>query len=132
MESTAGIFAYADIAATLWPGNASGRWLRKRDPATLRPWDYLWSIAIWSPSLLTAEDREARLSGICLTDEILAGIDRFERPYVELISRRLANGELFLQYRQLLGIVLRNSRRALDTPLAQQAGLLSTASLHTA
>lgn len=132
MESTAGVFAYADIGATLWPGNASGRWLRKRDPATLRPWDFLWSITIWSPSLLTVEDREARLSRISLTDEILAGVDRFERPYIELISRRLANGALFLQYRQLLGVELRSSRSALDTPLAQQAGLLSTASLHTA
>lgn len=131
MESTAGVFAYADIAATLWPGNASGRWLRKRDPATLRPWDFLWSITIWSPSLLTAEDRETGLSRIALTEDILAGVDRFERPYVEFISRRLANDELFLQYRQLLGVEHRGSRSALDTPLSQQAGLLSTASLHT-
>lgn len=126
-EATQATFAYADIGATGWIVPASKRPESVVHPAPegVRPYDFLWSISVWSPELL-GDRRGDRLERLTLTGAMLGRITAVHRPYYRIERRRLATGALFLQYRFLFGSEARGERAAIDTPLAQQAGLRST------
>lgn len=129
VEATGAGFAYADIGSTGWVVSMSTRPESVVHPAPsgVRPWDFLWSITAWGSDLLESSPRlRDRLERLEITDQIREGIDRYERPHVRIERRDLAGGQLLVQYRWLFGSEGRRSRAALDTPLAQQAGLRST------
>ena len=104
---------------------ATPRLRRAPSPAGVGPRHFLWSISVWSTDLL-ADHLGHRLDRLAITEKMLARVDAIHRPYYRIVRRRLATGALFLQYRFLFGSESRSERAAIDTPLAQQAGLRST------
>lgn len=126
-EATGATFAYADIGATGWVVPTAKRPDSVVHPAPdgVGPTDFLWSISVWSPDSLHDSLAE-RLQALTITDDMLAGIDRFFRSHYRIERNRLPGGALFLQYRWLFGSELRGERARIDTPLARQARLRST------
>jgi hypothetical protein len=126
-EAVEARFAYADVGSTGWRVQAASKPTSVVHPSTvsLGPWDFLWSVNVWGPDLV-APGWGDRLDALVLEPELMAKVDRYERPYVRLDRRRLAYGGHFLQYRFLLGTEGRGERAIIDTPLAQQLGLRST------
>jgi hypothetical protein len=127
VEATSATFAYADIGPTGWVVSTAQRPQSVVHPAPtgVRPRDFLWSISVWSPELLAGR-LEERLEQLTLTEKMLAHLDPLHRSHYRIERRRLSTGALFLQYRFLFGSESRGERAAIDTPLAQQAGLRST------
>jgi hypothetical protein len=128
VESTSADFAYADIQATGWIVDSASRPGSVVHPAPrpLRPWDFLWSITAWGPERLDPA-LAARLQALQVTDQMRADLDSHYRDHIHIHRRGLQTGGLLLQYRWHFGDELRSTRHACDTPLARQAGLLSTA-----
>lgn len=120
-------FAYADVGSSGGLVAAAARPTSVVHPAsrTLRPSDFLWSITLWGPGVLTPE-LEDRLDRLALDPTWLARVDPSVRPHVRLEQRYLAHGARMLQHRFLFGSELRGERAAIDTPLAEQLGLRST------
>ncbi len=120
-------FAYADMqyqAGFVQRATNPGSVTHPAPPGT-RCWDYLWSLSYWSPELLTPRLAE-RLRGLTITPEMRARFDPFWAASVRPTWRQLATGGLLVQYRFILGTEGRADRRAVDTPLAKQAGLRTT------
>ncbi|MBI2954523.1 MAG: hypothetical protein HYY30_09430 [Chloroflexi bacterium] len=93
-------------------------------PAGINYWDYLWSLSYWSPSLL--DDKLAsHLRRLSFTPQQVAKFDRFWGRGICPTWRQLSTGGLLVQYRFIFA-EHRNSRSAVDTPLARQAGLRTT------
>ncbi len=95
-------------------------------PAGSRYWDFLWSLSYWSPALLTGK-LAVRLKRLEVTEQMRAKIDPFELQGICPRWRALTTGGLFVQYRYIFGVELRGTRATIDTPLAKQAGLRTTA-----
>jgi hypothetical protein len=95
-------------------------------PAGSRYWDFLWSLSYWSPALLT-DKLAVRLKRLEVTEQMRVKIDRFELQGICPTWRALTTGGLFVQYRYIFGVELRGTRATIDTPLAKQAGLRTTA-----
>lgn len=120
-------FAYADVGSSGAVVTSAVRPLSVVHPGPpgLRPEDFLWSITLWGPELLTA-DLEGRLDALSLPPTHLAKVDPYVRPHVRLDQRRLDYGAQMLQYRFIFGSEGRGERVHLDTPLAEQLSLRST------
>lgn len=126
-------FAYVDVGSTGGLVTSASRpaSVVHPGPDTLRPSDFLWSITVWGPELLS-EDLTTRLDRLRLDPARLAKVDSFVRPHIRLEQRTLGYGGRQLQYRFLFGSELRNERALVDTPLAEGLHLRSTNLQHRA
>jgi hypothetical protein len=120
-------FGYADVGSSGGLVASAGRptSVVHPGPETLRPDDFLWSITLWGPGVLTPEF-EDRLDRLALDPVRLDRVDPSLRRHVRLERRHLGYGARMLQYRFLFGSELRGERASIDTPLAEQLGLRST------
>jgi hypothetical protein len=120
-------FGYADVGSSGGLVASAGRPTSVVHPGAEapRPDDFLWSITLWGPGVLTSE-LEGRLERLALDPARLARVDASVRPHVRLEQRHLGYGARMLQFRFLFGSELRGERAAIDTPLAEQLGLRST------
>lgn len=118
-EKLAPYFACADLknAAPFWAQASAGA----TEP---RFWDYLWPLSYWSPELLAERPGlAAKLESLNFTTAESMKVDAFEWTGIQVATRRLATGGIFVQYRNILGNELRTSRGTVDEPLARRAGL---------
>lgn len=123
-EKLAPHFACADLksASTFWARAVAT--LPESEARQVRFWDYLWPLSYWSPALLAERPGLAeRLESLHLSPQERLKIDAFEQQGIEISTRRLKTGGLFVQYRTILGTELRTSRGTVDEPLARRVGL---------
>jgi len=126
-ERVEAVFAYADVGSTggLVTSASRPNSVVHPGPDTLLPPDFLWSITVWGPGLLSG-DLATRLDRLRLDPARMARIDAAVRPHVRLEQRALGYGGRQLQYRFIFGSELRGERALIDTQLAEQLHLRST------